>query len=38
MRKFLIYLFIFGVVLPVAFGLAVLFGLNFGIYTLSVVY
>lgn len=38
MRKFLIYIFIFVLLPPVAIGLAILFGLNFGFYTLGVVY
>lgn len=38
MRKILIYLSILVLFLPVAFSLAVIFGLNFGIYTLSIVY
>lgn len=38
MRKFLIYMFIFVVLTPVAIGLGILLGLNFGFYTLGVVY
>lgn len=38
MRKFLINFLIFVVLTPIAVGLAILFGLNFGLYTLGVVY
>lgn len=38
MRKFLILFLVFVVLTPVAIGLAILLGLNFGIHTLSVVY